>query len=127
MSLQQIAIEIRALALEILKRTTPMPVQSQRILAGAITQFANEIESYLRKSRKSESDMWSSWATWVWIGIVLIGVAWEVVGLLFRAVPTLSELITTVLRDIGPYGRVAFVVIWIYLAWHFLTGRIYFK
>ena len=71
--------------------------------------------------------MWERWATTVWIIIIAIGVAWEIAGLLFKSVPTLSELVTTVLRDIGPYGRVAFVVIWIYLAWHFLTGRIYFK
>ena len=71
--------------------------------------------------------MWASWSVWVWIGIILIGVVWEVVGLLFKSVPTLSELVTTVLRDIGPYGRVAFVIIWIYLAWHFLTGRIFSK
>ena len=71
--------------------------------------------------------MWERWAVIVWITIVAIGVAWEIVGILFRGIPTLSGLITAILQDIGPYGRVAFVVIWIYLAWHFLTGRIYFK
>ena len=71
--------------------------------------------------------MLKSWGTIVWFIIIGIGVLWEFVGLVLSGVPTLSEIISRFLRDIGPYGRVAFVAIWIWLAWHFLTGRIFQK
>ena len=71
--------------------------------------------------------MWPSWSVYIWIAIILVGVVWEIAGILFKSIPTLSELITRALRNIGPYGRVMFVVIWIYLAWHFLTGRLFSK
>ena len=71
--------------------------------------------------------MWESWATDVWFVIIGMAVIWEIAALLSGEIPTLSELVTRALQKIGPYGRVAFVIIWIYLAWHFLTGRLFSK
>jgi len=71
--------------------------------------------------------MWQRWADDVWILIIAIAAAWELVGILFKNVPTLSELVTELLNNVGPYGRLAFVIIWAWLAWHFLTGRILAK
>ena len=126
LSPSQIEVEMRVLVSDILKRTSPMPIQSQHVIAGFITYYADEIGHHIRNAVQRQN-AWAKWATWVWIGIIIIGVAWEIAGLLFSSVPTLSELVTATLQYIGPYGRVAFVVIWLWLAWHFLTGKIFSK
>ena len=71
--------------------------------------------------------MWDKWATNVWLLIIAVAFVWELIGLLFKSVPTLSELVTEMLNNVGPYGRLVFVIIWAWLAWHFLTGRILAK
>ena len=71
--------------------------------------------------------MWQRWGENVWFVIIAIAIVWEAAGLLFKDVPTLSELVTALLNNVGPYGRLAFVILWAWLAWHFLTGRILAK
>lgn len=59
------------------------------------------------------------WVTAVWVAVLVAAVMWEVFARFHRKWASLSSLASRLW--LHPFGRVFYVVIWAFLAWHVFT------
>jgi hypothetical protein len=62
---------------------------------------------------------WARWAEYLWYIILAAAGLLELAGFFFAPVPTLSDLIVSLVRRFGLFGRVSVSAVCLWLLYHF--------